>query len=714
MNISSKIPKHLIRKLIAVVITVLICLLTYIFVHNLSKYVPVYSTDDVRFAFLYKGGNPWKLPRITNLSQFAYSVVFQFLFWNARLSAIAIETFFTVAIKQSTFAILNGLVYVLMGIVINVLVFGKKVLIRPQYMALTFLLLWVVIPNFGMDALWHSGTANYLWVTPLYLVFLIPYVFNHQTKFPALRFGFIIIMGILAGTANEIASSQTVIAVFLLSFFDNKHFENDWKWIGLITLGMADFISIFRDVTAGGEMSGAYGTKSFQIGMLISETVHTSGLLILACLFLIIILVINRKKMVDSTLPYQIHRRLFVGLVFFIAAFARVGALIISPLIEARIFWSNNIFFLISFLNLFFGYVELRKNHFITRSYPILISLVLVFINIPSYEKFFANVRIGDNIIYTCNRIFAQARKEGKNEAVATGMPGTSTLGADTPFGAGYLIWYTPKGVNAPMSIWQERYYGVKKITLGYIGPIEVNPLLPDKTVIAVETLYNTYVAPTANKLSKWWYGDKGFEEKAYAAENRSTSKRLENNKSTTKTETTTGICTTTVEFYSDRTGKLVGSQKITAWPKTNYDIRNLYPQGYTQDVANPQSYKFTNVKNQTFPLWVHPTTQNYTVQYNVGDTIISTQEVSGLVGDKITVKMPYGYKAVKNKQLTQKVPVTGFAQNVVINIVQKPFWQRLPEFWALYLILIGFIAFLGLDKWLVVLQNSKTKKESV
>lgn len=673
----------------------------------MSKFVPIYSGDDFRYAFQYKGGSVALLPRITSVSLFIKSVVFHFLYWNARLPAIIFEMLMPM-IKQSWFEILNGLAFVTVGLMINVLALGKRTLVRPLYIGLTFSIMMVSLAEIGQATLWHSGTANYLWVAPIYLLFLLPYVYNINPKYPVLRFFYIIVFGVLAGTSNEIAGPQVIIVAFLLTFFDNRNFEADWKWIGIITAGVSAFISIFRDGMSG-ENSSAYGTKSFQIGTILSGVSKYSGILILANLFLILLLIFYRKEMQSEYLPYNISRRLFVGIAFFIAGVAGIAALMVSPVVKSSLFFSANILFIVALLNLLLGYEELRKKHILTKLFPLVAILILILVEIPKYQKYVSALQEANNIVYTGVKAVNSERKDGQTVAK---VPGLDSLSWDlnSPFSGGYVQW-NPKGYH---NLWYAKYHGMKSAIEDNSIPIQGSPVTSNPIVVAIDVVYNTYVAPPANKLSKWWYGAKGFEEKAYAAENKSTSKKIENNKSATKPETTTGICTTKVEFYNDRTGKLVGSQKITAWPKTNYDIRNLYPQGYTQDAANPQSYKFTNVKNQTFPLWVHPNTQNYTVQYNVGDTIISTQAVSGLVGDEIMVKMPYGYKVVKNKQLTQKVPVAVFTQNVVINIEQKPFWQRLPEFWALYLILLGFVAFLGLDKWIVASQNSKVKKESV
>ena len=72
---------------------------------------------------------------------------------------------FAMQIPKGLFNIINSLIYVLIGLLINVLVSGKKAFLKPSHLSLTFLLMWFFLPGMGSTVLWVSGATNYLLIT---------------------------------------------------------------------------------------------------------------------------------------------------------------------------------------------------------------------------------------------------------------------------------------------------------------------------------------------------------------------------------------------------------------------------------------------------------------------------------------------------------------------------------------------------------------------
>lgn len=704
MKHSIKFPKHLIRKLLALFVTGLICVVTYYFVHNLSKYVPIYSGDDLRYGYVYHGGSPASMPRITTLSQFIKSVVFHFLWWNARFPAIVGEMIAPM-LKQTTFSIITSVFYLLTGLMINLTALGRKVLIRPHLLALTYLMMWLLIPGFGMAVLWHSGAPNYLWIVPIYLLFLLPYIYNSKPKYPAFRFFFVVIMGILAGTSNELAGPQVIIVAFLLSFFDNKNFEADWKWVGLITASVAAFIAIFRDMI-GGESAGAYGTGKVSLGEISQNTLHFLGLIILIDILLVAFLIVYRKVQTDEMLPFKIHRHLFIGVVFMIGGFAGIGALVISPVIKGTTMFSDYIFFMVAFVNLVQAVLEIRHRQLVYHLFLGFVALGLIFIAFPKYETYLSTVQKQSNLVYTGTQLGLQAQKDKeKNKELA--IPDLGYLADDSPFAGGYVGWYSKTNF---MNIWYERKYGVKKVTLGYKGEILANPVTPDLFVVAVEGVYNTYLNPTMQKIANWWYAlESGATRVSAETKKRTTTPKV---KSVVDNQVNTNpaMRELIIYFYNPQ-GENVGKQQILSYPGTNFDISWLRVTGYHLGASAPRRYKFTSAKEQTLSIRVYPNRQTFTIQYNLGEKALSSELVEGFTGEKIPAHLPYGYKAARAKALSQKIPATQSSEALVIQVVQKPFWQRLPEFWPFYLILFVFGVFLALDRTVLVLEKSKEGK---
>lgn len=172
-----------------------------------------YSGDDYLYHFFFKGELPYgHLSGINNLWDLIRSIQNHTRILNGRFVA---HTGVMTAMQ------FPKVVFVLLGWLINVHVFGKK-RIRVAYLALTYALMWFALPDYGTTILWLSGAFNYLWVALIYLTFLLPYRFNYQAKHPRLMTIGMVILGFLAGGTNENTAPLTVFIAFAFTLFDWK------------------------------------------------------------------------------------------------------------------------------------------------------------------------------------------------------------------------------------------------------------------------------------------------------------------------------------------------------------------------------------------------------------------------------------------------------------------------------------------------------------
>lgn len=164
-------------KILLLVLSAAILCINFIFILNLNRFSG-YTGDDFLYHFVYTGAWPSEhLREYHNLWDWILAVHTHMLIWNARMTSIIFEIF-AMQIPKGLFNIINSLIYVLIGLLINVLVSGKKAFLKPSHLSLTFLLMWFFLPGMGSTVLWVSGATNYLWPSLVIILFLLAFRFD--------------------------------------------------------------------------------------------------------------------------------------------------------------------------------------------------------------------------------------------------------------------------------------------------------------------------------------------------------------------------------------------------------------------------------------------------------------------------------------------------------------------------------------------------------
>ena len=143
-----------------------------------------YSGDDYLYHFFYEGEMPIHLRGIHNPVDLFVSLQNHTRILNGRFVAHA-GVMTAMQFPKTLFNCASAVVFVLVGIVIMLHVFGKK-RIRVGFLALAYALMWFCLPDYGTTVLWLSGAFNYLWLALVYLAFLLPYRFDCHARQPRL------------------------------------------------------------------------------------------------------------------------------------------------------------------------------------------------------------------------------------------------------------------------------------------------------------------------------------------------------------------------------------------------------------------------------------------------------------------------------------------------------------------------------------------------
>lgn len=142
-----------------------------------------YSGDDYLYHFFYQGEMPNHLRGIHNPWDLFLSLQNHTRMFNGRFVAQG-GVMTAMQFPKALFNTASAVVFVLVGILFDLHVFGKK-RIRVGFLALTYALMWFGLPDYGTTVLWLSGAFNYLWLALVYLSYLLPYRFNYHASIRA-------------------------------------------------------------------------------------------------------------------------------------------------------------------------------------------------------------------------------------------------------------------------------------------------------------------------------------------------------------------------------------------------------------------------------------------------------------------------------------------------------------------------------------------------
>ncbi len=200
------------------------------------------------------------------------------------------------------------------------------------YILLSFIIFFIITPDFGQVFFWTTGSSNYLWTMVLMLIFLLPYRLELALKIPALNstrtFLFssaMLLLGIVAGWCNESTSGGVVLLVIgaLIYNIATKRKISAWMICGLIgaMFGLFMMISAPGNFVRGGDFS-VFGMSVYILQLRTSTFFSLFyAHYLLPTIAIILSVIISTKSIKDKLIPIYI----------LLVSYAVVGVLTVAP-----------------------------------------------------------------------------------------------------------------------------------------------------------------------------------------------------------------------------------------------------------------------------------------------------------------------------------------------------------------------------------------------
>lgn len=206
--------------------------------------------DDYAYSFIWDGAqngnfqnNIGKLERLESIGDIFVSQWSHYFTWGGRSVAHCFVQFFCL-VGKIFFDFANALVYAALALLIYFFAAGKVDFqnMNGKIFLWIFFVLWFCLPEFFQTTLWMTGSCNYLWMTVVQLLFLLPFVLKFWQKnfwadsSPAKIF-LMAIIGLLAGWSNESGGAFVIFLAFLaMVYFKRQGLFERWMLVGFVTL----------------------------------------------------------------------------------------------------------------------------------------------------------------------------------------------------------------------------------------------------------------------------------------------------------------------------------------------------------------------------------------------------------------------------------------------------------------------------------------------
>lgn len=684
---------------------------TYLFILNINNFAG-YTGDDFLYHFIYRGAWPTsELSEYHNLFDYISAIYTHMSIWNGRMTSIIFEIL-AMQIPKILFNVINSLIYVLVGILLNVIVSGRKVFFRPLQLTATFLMMWFFLPGIGTTVLWVSGAANYLWATVIILLFLLPYRFNFMVKHHTKTFSIgLIALGILAGFTNEVAGSTSFLVALLLTIYNFKESRDTGvlAQMGGVAAVLVSFLIQLSLSSHSAETSNYGETVSLPIHIqnLITGTIQNSGWIILMILTFGIVLWFSRESL-------NIYSKdlIFKSLIFFGSGFAGLGALIISPITPSRMWFASNVLFIVSLLLFVEAWQEVRLW---SRWTYLPISVFIVWMGFAGVSSYITNLKDVQNSykrFYTDEVISKEAKASGKHESRVPGM--NITNNPFNPYDGTPYLTASEHPEKQWTNAWFAKYYGLDKTYLDNSIPLRTVPQKNIPLVKIIMNIYQHYLGDLQNKIlpnNKIGSSDelpmksKPVDEKSYNKYIKPNNDNLPANKP--------WLRNALIRYINIDSNQIVGVEQITSPYNESYNISNASIEGYKTLSNNTKNYIFNQNYDQTIDIRVVPQKRTVVIYFKTkGKLDISNLTIHGVTGETKVITAPIGYTIDGKDNMSVRISTkTKWYKNVTVNRI--PFWNDLGRFKLFYFALVVIFVFLIFDL-LIIPAVSSNKEEQL
>ena len=430
-------------------IAVLIIIFAILLILN-SK--TLYTADDYVYRFVYHLPTPEKHMEKITTSLIPYSMWNHYLNWNGRFVAHSIIQYFMQFNTKVPFNIFNSLAYVGLVALINWIslkITGKNN--NPYMLALIFFFTWFFIPFFGQSVLWLSGSGNYLWMSLIYLGFILFNLKRHELNFTNVLSA--ILLGFLTGASNENSGPAAVLIVllFMLKRFIKERKINLVTIIGVIFSAIGFLVMMLSPGSQKrGTMQRTFETIQNNFRGIFKLSFNDLKWAYLIFVVLLLITILMKKVTFDELLTVSF---------FFMGHLAAIYVMVFSPEHPERTFFGGTMFLGIAIFIL--AYCLFNGTKMIALGLVLICSIGFIVSFIPAYQD------ISLSYYQTENQYKAIEKAQHRN-------PKNATVQILTPQKSKYNATNGVIGLAKEpwqiMNRWESKFFGVNQISGYYQG----------------------------------------------------------------------------------------------------------------------------------------------------------------------------------------------------------------------------------------------------
>jgi len=417
----------------------------------LLNWKTLYVADDYVYRFVYQSPSPTAIPHQQRITTWLIpeSMWNHYQLWNGRILAHSIVQFFMQFNSKIPFDISSSLIYVLL------LVFMDKIAVNlsgKQHNAfilpLIFGFTWFFIPYFGQTVLWLSGSGNYLWMSVIYLGFIIFNLKNRQSSFTNIFSA--IVLGFLTGATNE-NSGPAAVLIVLLFMFQRLIMEYRVSLVSSISVIFSGLGFAVMMLSPGTQTRGTVHRdwSIFQKNLAgIYKLTFDKWLGIYLLLAVLLIVAIIMKRVTAATI--------FSAIFFLIGHLAAVYAMAFSPEYPERTFFGGVIFLGIAVFILVYAIIGDWQRS--TAALSVIVMGMFAISFGPAYHDInlsYHQMQVEYQMIY-----HAAETKDKKARIPLMTM-------SQSRYNANYGVIALDTPPTALMNLWEAKFFGVNEIS-GY------------------------------------------------------------------------------------------------------------------------------------------------------------------------------------------------------------------------------------------------------
>lgn len=430
---SEKIQQSKGKRIALWIVAILVCFSILLFLNILTPLI----SDDFAYSFVY-GENTL----VASLQDIVKSQINHYYMWGGR-SVVHFIAQVLLLLPPIVADLLNTLIY--MGYVFliycHIIGRGKNSI---SLFILINLAIWFLQPVFGDTILWITGSANYLWGTFFILLFLLPYRYYNgiQPKVPKqiLYTILLFLLGIIAGWTNENTAGAMILIVGIFFLY---YRSVNWKIPVYLIAGLVGaLLGYIVMIMAPGNFERA-GESSLNLYLLFYRLFNCTLTFVYYCGPLIII---------SFLIPILYYRfpndkdkktNLIKALIYYIAAFAAVYAMLLSPTFPRRALFGV-VTFLIVGSGILFYHLDFR--HKFLQQIKMAVMLLASFSFVFTFYLASKDINRYRQMVYNREIVIKDAKEQGKTYCEFDRFDGGTYIHGEDPFSEELM----------------SRYYGIK------------------------------------------------------------------------------------------------------------------------------------------------------------------------------------------------------------------------------------------------------------